>query len=164
MIPDVYALVRRDHDDLDRGLAAMVDPMTPAHELGTLLDVVKLALAVHVAAETSVFRPLLATPSLQRVAAEARHEHARQQAALDLLALARPASDTWYARALELRVLVLDHAQQAELVRWVLQDHVPAPVLRRLAADYATERMRVLARTSPLLLARERLALQNPRV
>lgn len=165
MIPDVCALMRRDHDDLDRGLAAMVDPMTPIDELSALTDIVRLALAVHIAAETKVFQSLvIALPEplpLRLVHAQTRDDHTRQTHALDALALTRPGSDAWFARALELRVLVLDHTQRAELIRWALQDHVPASMHRALASDYATERMRVLARTSPVLLAREQLALQQ---
>jgi hypothetical protein len=57
-------------------------------------------------------------------------------------------------------VLLLDHASRAELARWTLHDHVPLPLHRALAADYATERMRILARTSPIALARARLDAQ----
>jgi hypothetical protein len=84
-------------------------------------------------------------------------EHVAQQVAVDALAATRPGSDNWYARALELRVLVLDHATRAELARWTLQDHVPTALHHTLAHDYATERMRVLARTSPIALARATL-------
>ena len=38
-------------------------------------------------------------------------------------------------------------------MRWTLQD-VPAQVQQSLAGEYATERMRVLASTSPLATAR----------
>lgn len=165
MIPDVCALMRRDHDDLDRGLVAMVDPMTPIDELMTLLDVMKLALAVHVAAEVKVFQSLLAAvPGLlpvRLVDTQSRDDHTRQHQVLDSLARTRAGSDAWYSRALELRVLVMDHAERADLARWALHDHVPPPLRRRLASDYATERLRVLARTSPVMLAREQLALRS---
>jgi hypothetical protein len=161
MIPDVCELMRRDHDDLDRGLIAMADPTTPIEEMSSLVDILKLALAVHVAAEAKVFESLVAAlPGplpLRLVDAQTRDDHARQTQALDALALARPGSDAWFACALELRVLVLEHTQRVELIRWVLQDHVPLGMHRKLASDYATERMRVLARTSPVTLAREHL-------
>lgn len=166
MSPDVCALVRRDHDDLDRALAALVDPATRVDELVALLDVLRLALAVHVTAEAKIFDTLLEIVSgpeaLRLICTQSRVEHGAQHAALDALAAARPASDTWFARALELRVLVLDHAARADLARWTLQDHVPTQLQRTLARDYATERMRVLARTSPVAVAREQLALAIP--
>jgi hypothetical protein len=160
MVPDVYGLVRRDHDDLDRALVVMADPTTATDELAPLLDIFRLALSVHVAAEAKVFATLLeavARPdALRRVVAEAREEHAEQHRLVDALGAARPGSERWYALVLELRVLVLDHATRAELARWTLQDLEPL-VHRRLAHDYATERMRVLARTSPMALARAAL-------
>jgi hypothetical protein len=165
MIPDVCALVRRDHDDLDRALGAMVDPTTPIGELPALLDVLKLALAVHVAAEGKVFETLLEAlhgpEALRMIIEQTRSAHFDQSAALDGLAAARPGSATWYTRALELRVLILDHAERAELARWTLQDHVPLPLHRALARDYATERMRVLARASPIAVARAQLSVSN---
>jgi hypothetical protein len=162
VVPDLCALVRRDHDDLDRALAAMVDAATPVDELAPLLDVFELALAVHVAAEAKVFDTLVAAvpapPILQLVAAQARDDHAAQQLAADALHAARPGSDDWYARALDLRVLVVEQATRGDLERWTLQDHVPLALGRALAREYATERMRMLARSSPALLARARLA------
>lgn len=157
MVPDLCALVRRDHDDLDRAIVAMLDSQTPHSELVTLVDVFRLALAVHVAAETKVLDALVIRldppPALRFVAAQAKREHIAQQDSLDELLRLAPGTGAWFAAVLELRVLLLDHAVRAELTRWSLQDHVPPADQRRLAAEYATERMRVLATTSPLALA-----------
>lgn len=162
MPSDVCGLVRRDHDDLDHALAAMVDTATRCDELATLLDIFRLALAVHAAAEAKVFGALVAhvatPPALRLLVGQARDEHAAQQAAALVLARTRPGSDDWYGRALELRVLVIDHASRAELTRWTLQDHVPIELHRELASQYATERLLVLSRTSPLAVAEARLA------
>src|SRR3954466_8142164 len=114
MIFDVCALVRRDHDDLDRALNAMVDPHTAPVELSNLLDVFRLAHAVHSAAESKVMDTMLARAggprTLSILAMQARVEHVAQRAAADALGLVRPGSIAWYSQALELRVLVLDHA------------------------------------------------------
>ncbi|MBV8757397.1 MAG: hypothetical protein JO257_08990 [Deltaproteobacteria bacterium] len=154
------ALVRRDHDDLDRALGAMVDPRTSPKELAALLDVFRLALAVHTAAEAKVLQALLARVvgprTLHMLALQTRVEHVAQRAAADALVGARPGSIGWYDGALELRVSVMDHAARAEQTRWTLEDHVPGDVQRVLAGEYATERMRVLASTSPIALARHR--------
>lgn len=162
MLPDVCALVRRDHEDLDRALAAMVDMQTPVAELTTLLDLFKLALAVHVAAQSRIFASLMnvvpGAQGVRRIASCVRDEHVEQQAATDSLAVLRPGSEAWYTRALELRILVLDHTTRADVQRWTLQDLVPAAVHRSLAGEYATERLRVLARTSPSAIARAHLA------
>ena len=157
MPPDLCELVRSDHTDLDRALSGMVDPTTSNHELTNLLEVFRLALAVHVAAEIKVLDVLPfrveVVPVLRELIAQTRAEHVAQQATADALSRVAPGSGTWYGRALELRVLVLDHAARAELLRWTLADHVPLDLRRQLASEYATERLRLLATTSPLALA-----------
>lgn len=160
MTLDVWGLVRSDHEDLDRALTAMVDPATRPKELANLLEVFRLALAVHTAAEAAVLDLLLsrvrAPRTLGMLATQTRVEHVAQRMAAETLLGVRPASLDWYHHALELRVLVVDHAFRANHTRWTLLDHVPADVRRTLASEYATERMRVLASTSPLLLAQRR--------
>jgi hypothetical protein len=141
----------------------MVDPRTSPKELGNLLEVLRLALAVHSAAEAKVLDTLLTRVSgprtLSILALQTRIEHVAQRAAADALVGARPGSIAWYDGALELRVTVMDHAARAEQTRWTLEDHVPADIHHALASEYATERMRVLASTSPLVLAQRRDAL-----
>ncbi len=158
MVPELSALIRSDHTDLDRALVAMVEPSTPNAELVSLLEAFRLALAVHVAAEVKVLDtlPTLVSPIpvMRELIAQTRGEHVSQQAAAETLSRVIPGTCAWYARALELRVLVLDHSARAELLRWTLNDHVPAKIRRELAGLYATERMRVLGTTSPILTAR----------
>lgn len=158
MTLDVCALVRRDHEDLDRALSAMVDPMTQPSELSNLLEVFRLALAVHSAAEANVMDTLIDRAGVPRtlsiLAMQSRVEHVAQRAAAESLSFVRPGSIAWYSHALELRVLVLDHASRADQLRWTLQEHVPTTLQQSLAGTYATQRMRVLASTSPLLTAR----------
>jgi hypothetical protein len=157
MTLDVCALVRRDHEDLDRALVAMVDPLTPPAELSNLLDVFRLALAVHSAAEANVMDALLqragSPRTLSILAMQTRVEHVAQRAAAESLSLIRPASIAWYSHALELRVLVLDHGSRSDHMRWTLQEHLPTSLQEGLAGEYATHRMRVLASTSPLATA-----------
>jgi hypothetical protein len=155
---DLCTLARRDHDDLDRTLLAMVAPDTPSREMTGLLDVFRLCLAIHGVAEHRVFQTLVSLvrppSSLRLQIAQLREEHRAQQAAADRLGLIEPGSDAWYSGALELRVLVLDHAKREDYLRVVLEDHVPSSMLRGLVAQYATERMKLLGTTSPLALAR----------
>lgn len=157
---DVCALVRRDHDDIDRAFSAMIDPSTSPKELTNLLDILRLALAVHIAAEARVFELLLARAegprTLPMIASQSRLEHIAQRAALDALGSIRPGSLAWYEHAIELRMLVLEHAVRADRLRWTLHDHVSAELQQKLAGHYATERMRVLASTSPLGIAHQR--------
>lgn len=144
----------------------MVDPATPPKELANLLDVLQLALAVHTAAEAKVMELLLARTSgprtLQMLVTQTRLEHVAQRAGVESLGRIRPASIAWYEYALELRVLVLDHAGRAEQLRWTFEDHVPLQLQRLLGSEYATERLRVLATTSPLATAQRRDAALAP--
>lgn len=157
---DLSVLVRRDHEDLDRGLAAMLDPTTSPNELANLLDVFRLALAVHTAAEAKVFETMLTFVDVPRtlsmIAIHARDEHVQQRASSELLLRTRPGSLAWYERALSLRVLLADHGGRADQLPATLNDHVERKAQRTLAAEYATERMRVLASTSPLRVAAHR--------
>jgi hypothetical protein len=159
---DLCALVRRDHDDLDAALAAMVNPATAPKELTNLLDIFRLALAVHTATESRILSALLrrvsAPRTLRLIADQCRLEHVEQRAAADALTMLRPGSIGWYESALELRVTVLDHTTRGEYSRWTLQDHVPLELQRAIASEYATERMRVLASTSPIREAARAIA------
>lgn len=160
---DVCTLVRRDHVDLDRALVAMLDPGTDTDELRALVDVFKLALAVHVASEAKVFALLAVNAAppeeLRLIAQQVRAEHGEQRRAADVLATTRPGSEKWYTRTLQLRVLVLDHTSRADALRSALHDHVPVDAHGALASEYATERLRMLARSSPFALARAELPL-----
>jgi hypothetical protein len=138
----------------------MVDPATPPDELSNLLEVLQLALAVHTAAEARVLDLLTARMTGPRTlglaVTQTRLEHVAQRAGVDALSRIRPASLAWYEYALELRVLVLDHAGRADYMRWTLEDHVPRELQRQLGSEYATERLRVLASTSPMIVAQRR--------
>lgn len=157
MAQDVYGLVRLDHEDLDRALRAMSDAGTAVEELAGLLDVFRLALAVHVAAEARVLQSLLAgsrsLAALRAMVTQIYLEHRCQQQRALALASTVPGSDDWYDGALELRILVLDHAAREDHLRWQLQAELGRRLLLTLAAEYATERMRVLSTTSPLAVA-----------
>jgi hypothetical protein len=158
MAVDLCELLRNDHDDLDRALAAMVDPITSPRELSNLLEVVQLALAVHSAAEARVLELMLSQIPIPRslglVAQQVQTEHAAQRGAATALTHIRPGSIGWYSHANGLRRLVLDHAERAD---W---QHIPIVLQRSLAAEYATERMRVLGTAAPLAIADHRVGLQ----
>jgi len=107
-VVDLCTLARRDHDDLDRALLAMLEATTPPREQSGLLDIFRLALAVHLVAEMRVLGNLVSTvrpPSTLRLQiAQLRTEHMEQQLAAERLIEVEPGSDAWYAGVLELRV------------------------------------------------------------
>lgn len=136
----------------------MVEPSTSKRELTSLLDIFRLGLAIHLVAEARVFTTLVSfvrpPPTLRLQIAQLRNEHAAQQVAADQLLALEPGTDAWFNCALELRVMVLDHAKREEYLRSSLDDHIPLSINKGLVGQYATERMRLLATTSPMALAR----------
>ncbi|HSN31000.1 MAG TPA: hypothetical protein VLT45_32160 [Kofleriaceae bacterium] len=155
--------MQRDHEDIDRAFAAMVDPATEPNEMIWLLECARLAMAVHSAAELKVMDSLARrrdvspmSPIFELLAMQSRQEHAAQRAAADDLTTVRPATIRWYDKAFEVRATAAEHAGRADHLRWTLLDHVPADVRAAAAAEYATERMRVLASSSPHAIARRR--------
>ena len=157
LVVDLCTLARRDHDDLDRALLAMLEARTPPRELSGLLDIFRLALAVHLVAESRVLATLVSIvrppATLRLQIAQLRTEHSQQQLAAERLAAITPATDSWWTGVLELRVMVLDHAKREDYLRTALDDHVPSSIGRGLTSQYATERMKMLATTSPIQLA-----------
>lgn len=157
---DVSALMQRDHEDIDRAFAAMVDPATAPTEMVWLLECARLAMAIHSAAELKVMDSLARRrdmpPIIGLLAMQSRQEHVAQRGAVDDLASVRPATIRWYDKAFDLRASAADHAGRAEHLRWTLLDHVPPEIRVAIASEYVTERMLVLSSTEPLAIARRR--------
>jgi hypothetical protein len=157
-VVDLCELARRDHEDLDRALQAMLAPETPDSEAANLLDIFRMCLAVHLIAEARVFAMLVSIvrppPQLRLQIAQLRNDHVAQQRAAERLATLQPSSREWLSATLELRVLLLGHAEREEYLRGALDAHVPTKIGRGIAAQYAIERMHLLGTTSPLQLAR----------
>lgn len=156
---DFGGLVRRDHDDLDYALRAMASTATPTSELDELLDVYRLALAVHIVAEARVLARIASHVTRPRDAlrwalAQVEREHASQRVAAEELTRVAVGTPAWYDRVLRLRIELLDHATREELMHASLEHHVTTDNRRNLASRFATERLHVLSTTSPLELAR----------
>jgi hypothetical protein len=157
---DIFTLMRRDHDDIDRGFAAMASAGTSVQDLGSLVEVVRLALSVHSAAQAKVMETLLSaiprSPWIDDVVTRARTEHIAQRVQCDKLTAIEPGTNQWYEQAIELRAVMLHHVAHSEQSHRKLRDEIPVELRRRLASEYATERMRVLASTSPRRVAERR--------
>ena len=124
----------------------MLAPETPPREVSNLLDIFRMCLAVHLIAESRVFEMVVSIvrppQALRLQIAQLRSEHIAQQRTSELLATLQPGTDDWSTVALELRVLLLDHAKREDYLRSTLDDHVPSGLSRGIAAQYATERRR----------------------
>jgi hypothetical protein len=157
--------VRRDHDDLDRTLCALLDGKRARIEHLELLDAFRIGLVAHVAAETAVLAAMLVRsqpPMLVRlIVKQLDDEHRSQLAAIEAVGREVVGSVSWCERLLELRIQFLDHAAREDFFPSSLQDHVTHPDRRSLAAEYATERLRAMSTLAPIASAREALALVN---
>jgi hypothetical protein len=156
----VCTFLRRDHDDIDRGLVHLLDPSTRVDEVPGLLEVVRLALAVHVAAQSKMFETLVhalsPVGSIRLLVRQSRVDHAAQRRRADALASMRPGSVGFHEQVSELRSALLRHGRSLDELEWILRDHVSPRLRQQLASEYVTERMRVLASTSPHLAADRR--------
>ena len=163
MTSDVTSLIRRDHDDFDHMLLAMTDPATPTSEALSLLDALQTGFGAHTIAQSAALREVLGpAPSprtLAMIVQSVLDEHRSQARILAALTLAGPGTNTWRARALELRAQLIDHATREEFMRASLTDHVPIESQSALARTYATERLRRLVIVDARILGGAALSL-----
>lgn len=149
---DFLMLVKRDHHDLESALDELLQAQTVA-QLRSALDGVRLGLTAHAEAEDIVLdlaiQNVTHRDQLRTLIGEARAAHLTQEGALAALVCATPGTERWRQRAIDLREMVRDHASYEE-------DHViPAlrelapEAYRRLAGQFATERLRQLAMLQP---------------
>jgi len=150
MATDFVTLLHRDHADLQKELALLLDPNATVAELRGSLDGVRLGLTAHVEAEDIVLARFEAIPPLDVLIAQSRTAHLAQEGALSALVSARPGTGLWRDRANHLRELVRHHAAQAEqLLIPGLRTHLPRELYDALAGEFATERLRQLAMMQP---------------
>lgn len=156
---DVCALVRRDHDELDRTLRTLLETSRASAEQRELLDAFRIGLVAHVAAEAAVLGTLLVRTQppllLRLIVKQLDDEHRAQLAALDAIEAESIGSAAWSERLLELRISLLEHASREDYFPSTLHDHVVSGERRRLAGEYATERLRAISSLAPLAIARE---------
>ncbi len=150
---DIAILLRRDHQDIQGGLAALLDART-LPQIRNLLDGVRLGLTAHAEAEDIVLAFAVtrcAHPDvIDAMVGHARDQHLAQEGALVDLVEALPASPTWRQRAARLATLVKVHAAyEDEHVLPTLHDLAEPEVYASLAGRFATERLRQLALLQP---------------
>ena len=150
---DILTLLRRDHEDLDKGLVTLLDRAKSLGQIRTALDGVRLGLTAHAEAEdivlTRAIRHSAARPMLEIVVREAAHAHRLQEIGLAAVVCTPVGTEEWYVRCAALRELVAEHAryEQANVL----------PALRELAPEsypglagkFATERLRQLSMLVP---------------
>ncbi len=150
---DIAILLRRDHQDILRGLAALLEART-LPQIRNLLDGVRLGLTAHAEAEDIVLALAVtrcAHPDVMgAMVGHARDQHLAQEGALVDLVETMPASPPWRQRAVRLATLIKIHAAyEDDHVLPTLQDLAEPDVYASLAGRFATERLRQLAMLQP---------------
>jgi hypothetical protein len=150
---DILTLLRRDHDDLDKGLMTLLDRSKSIGQIRTALDGVRLGLTAHAEAEDIVFTHAIrnspARPALEMVIEEAAHAHRLQEIALAAVVCTPLHTKDWYKRCAALHELVTDHARYEETsVLPAIRELVP-DIYPSLAGKFATERLRQLSMLLP---------------
>lgn len=165
MSTDFFALLRRDHCDLERELETLLEPTATVAQVRASVDEVRLGLLAHCEAEDIVLgrfetsaalaggtgTDLLRESSglLATLVVELRAEHHRQQRALSALITTRPATYAFRERAQELLHLLREHSvDEEELLLPALRMHARSDYAE-LAGLFATERLRQLAMLQP---------------
>jgi len=153
MATDILALLKRDHEDLARGIDALLDSNATIAEIRTALDGARLGLSAHAEAEEIVFayavRQSIEPRALALVVDEASQAHKLQEVALASLVCAPLGTVGWYDSATWLRELVSDHAGYEEKhVLPAIRELAPA-AYSHLAGRFATERLRQLSMMAP---------------
>ncbi|MEO6774654.1 MAG: hemerythrin domain-containing protein [Kofleriaceae bacterium] len=147
---DILTLLRRDHEDLDQGLATLLDRSQSIGQIRTAIDGVRLGLTAHAEAEDIVFTIALQhTARLRGLVTEAAEAHRQQARALAALIVTPVGTREWYQRGATLRGLVKEHARYEETsvlpaIRDLAHDVYPG-----LAGRFATERLRQLSMLMP---------------
>jgi hypothetical protein len=151
---DLLALLQRDHQDLERGLVELIEPVATPRQIRDTLDGVRLGLTAHAEAEDIVLHAVLplcaSTPELAKLVSEIRTAHLAQEAALAALVCSPPGSITWCDRAHRLYRLIHRHADVEEHeVMPLLIATLPTAVYDALAGEFATERLRQVGMLQP---------------
>jgi hypothetical protein len=150
---DILTLLRRDHDDLDKGLVTLLDRSKSLGQIRTELDGVRLGLTAHAEAEEIVFAHAIrnspARPALEMIVEEAAHAHRLQEIGLAAVVCTPLHTQDWYLRCATLRELVLDHARYEETSVLPALRALAPEVYPTLAGKFATERLRQLSMLLP---------------
>lgn len=148
MPTDFFALLHRDHMDLQHDLDALLDPTTTRLELRAALDGVRLGLTAHAEAAEIVLARFESVSALRPLVAHAAAAHVSQEGALSELVSSRPGTSAWRETARYLRGLVCAHATHEEATLLPALREYPADY-SMLAGEFATQRLRQLAMLQP---------------
>ena len=152
---DLEELIVRDHAALERGIETM-SGWAPTRDQRVALDAMRLGFAAHAEAEANVLqRVMTRVPGdhvASRMLARVLSAHSTQEALLWRLASSVPNTVEWVQALRELQGSFTGHHGDERLgMLPLLRELLAADEYERLAADYATERLRALAMMSAVV-------------
>lgn len=153
-VTEIWGLLRRDHDELERLVLVLADPMSPIFEVHAALENLRIGFAAHADGEAFALRTLVdavhGPPRLEFLVSQIVGAHLAQEGALAALAAAKPGTTAWRDHVRRLHELMRHHDEhQNACVIPTLREQAPPEAYRALAGSYATERLRALAMMHP---------------
>lgn len=152
---DLALLVARDHEQLDRAIALLVEPRATPEDRRTALDAARVSLATHADGEAKVLHAALshvaAPQDFAGLVAQVLAAHRTQESILRRMDHHADRGD-WVCAAVRLRRSLLAHAEHEQtIVMGALRRCMPPLEYQRLAGTYASERMRAAGMLSSLV-------------
>lgn len=161
---DIAELLARDHEQLERAIAFLMEPSATCADRQSALDAARVSFAAHADAEATVlYRALSCMANKHEVVglvAQVLAGHRTQESILRRMDVGGRTED-WMCATVRLRRSLLIHAEneQAIMMR-SLREGVPTLEYQRLSVLYATEKMRALGLMSTLVPVSQRAARQ----
>ncbi len=149
---ELSLLLARDHDQLDRAIAFLIEPTASEDDRQSALDAARVSFAAHADAEAAVLYEALthvvAKPDMAGLVAQVLAAHRTQESILRRMDV-RAKQDDWMCATIRLRRTLLVHAEQEQAtIMRTLRDCLPIAEYQRLAGAYATQKMRALGMMS----------------
>jgi hypothetical protein len=141
-------LLVRDHEQLDRVFAFLLEPSVSVIDRENALDAARVSFAAHADAEavvlTSALQHVAVKQDLAGLVAQILAEHRIQESILRRMD-SGTRRDDWLCAAVRLRRSSRSHGEHEQsVIMRALRECVPVAEYQRLAGFYAAEKMRAL--------------------
>lgn len=152
---DLWLLLARDHEQLDRAITRLLAAEATPDERGSALDAARVGFAAHADGEAKVLHSALAHVASPQdfagLVAQVLAAHRTQESILRRMDPTARCTD-WAGAAMRLRRSLVIHAEhERTIVMRALRACLPVVEYQRLAGAYATEKMRALGVMTSLL-------------
>jgi hypothetical protein len=166
-VVDIALLLARDHDQLDRAIAFLMDPSATYDDRASALEAARVSFAAHADADAAVlYRAMSQVASKHELAglvAQVLAGHRIQESILRRMDVGAR-SEHWMCATVRLRRSLHTHAEDEQSIMMpTLREWVPPLEYQRLSSIYATEKVRALGLMSALVPISQRAARQAQR-